>query len=248
MIIDILTLFPSFFTSSISIGVINGALEMEKITLNIADIRLYGDGNYKKCDDYSYGGGPGMVMKASIFKKYFDSNKKGYTLLFSPSGTSLTQQKIKEFAQKEHITCILGHYEGVDARVEKLYADETISIGDYVLSGGEIASLVLIDSIARYKGVLGNDKSVINDTFEEESKGLLEYEQYTRPLTIGNISVPSTLLRGNHKDIEKYRREMSVIRTFKYRPDLLSNAELTKEDIKSIYKYLLNVTYSKTYI
>ena len=156
MIIDILTLFPKFYESPTSMGVIGMALNEKKIDLNIVDMRLYGDGNYKKCDDYTYGGGPGMIMTYSIFKKYFDSNNRGYTLLFSPSGKILTQKKIKELSNKDHITMILGHYEGIDYRVEKKYADEVISIGDYVLSGGEIPALLLVDAVSRYKGVLNN--------------------------------------------------------------------------------------------
>ena len=240
MIIDILTLFPKFYESPTSMGVIGMALNEKKIDLNIVDMRLYGDGNYKKCDDYTYGGGPGMIMTYSIFKKYFDSNNRGYTLLFSPSGKILTQKKIKELSNKEHITMILGHYEGIDYRVEKKYADEVISIGDYVLSGGEIPALLLVDAVSRYKGVLNNKESVTSDTFEENSNGLLEYEQYTRPEEIDNMKVPEVLLSGNHKKIDEYRRERSIIKTFKNRKDLFSKIDLTKKDIESIFNYLKN--------
>ena len=140
-----------------------------------------------------------MIMTYTIFKKYFESNNKGHTIIFSPSGKTLTQEKIKELSKKEHITLILGHYEGIDYRVEKKYADETISIGDYVLSGGEIPALLIIDAICRYKGVLNNSESVVNDTFEENANGLLEYEQYTRPYEIDNMKVPDVLISGNHK-------------------------------------------------
>lgn len=242
MVIDILTLFPSFFDSPVSTGVIDGAIENKKISLNIVNMREYGEGSYKKCDDTPYGGGPGMVMTASIFEKYFNSNKKGYTILFSPTGSPLNQEKVKELSLKDHITLILGHYEGIDARVEKLYTDEIISIGDYVLSGGEIPALTLLDAISRYKGVLGNEDSVINDTFEEMSAGLLEYEQYTKPRNVQGLEVPEVLLDGNHKVIDKYRRAISIIRTFKFRSDLFSEVNLTKEDIKVIFEYLINKT------
>lgn len=239
MTVTLLTLFPTFFDSPTSMGVINGALENKKINLDIVNLREYGDGNYRKCDDYPYGGGPGLVMTASIFQKYFDENEKGHTILFTPTGNKLNQNKIKELSEKEHITLLLGHYEGIDARVDELYVDESISIGDYVLSGGEIPALVLLDAVSRYKDVLGNDESVINDTFEENSNGLLEYEQYTRPSEIKNLKVPPILLSGHHKNIEKYRRECSIIRTFSYRPDIFSNINLTKTDITTIYKYLI---------
>uniref|UniRef100_UPI003F4BE658 tRNA (guanosine(37)-N1)-methyltransferase TrmD n=1 Tax=Brachyspira catarrhinii TaxID=2528966 RepID=UPI003F4BE658 len=238
MIIDILTLFPKFYESTTSFGVISMALNEKKIDLNIEDMRIYGEGNYKKCDDYPYGGGPGMIMTYNIFKKYFESHKRGYTIIFSPSGKTLTQQKIKELADKEHITMILGHYEGIDYRVEEKYADEALSIGDYVLSGGEIPALLLIDAIARYKGVMNNEESVISDTFEENSNGLLEYEQYTRPPEIDDMKVPEILLSGNHKNIDEYRRKRSIIKTFTNRADLFSKINLNKKDIETIFEYL----------
>ncbi|TVL76701.1 tRNA (guanosine(37)-N1)-methyltransferase TrmD [Brachyspira hyodysenteriae] len=238
MIIDILTLFQKFYESTTSFGVISMALNEKKIDLNIEDMRVYGEGNYKKCDDYPYGGGPGMIMTFNIFKKYFDSHKKGYTIIFSPSGKTLTQQKIKELSDKEHITIILGHYEGIDYRVEEKYADEALSIGDYVLSGGEIPALLLLDAIARYKGVMNNEESVISDTFEENSNGLLEYEQYTRPPEIDNMKVPEILLSGNHKNINEYRRKRSIIKTFENRADLFSKINLSKKDIETIFEYL----------
>ena len=242
MIIDILTLFPKFYESTTSFCVISMALNEKKIDLNIEDMRIYGEGNYKKCDDYPYGGGPGMIMTYNIFKKYFDSHKKGYTIIFSPSGKTLTQQKIKELANKEHITMILGHYEGIDYRIEEKYVDECISIGDYVLSGGEIPSLLLLDAIIRYKGVMNNNDSVVSDTFEDNSNGLLEYEQYTRPELIDNMKVPDILLSGHHKKIEEYRRERSLIKTFNIRADLFSKLQLNHKDIKTIYNYLINKT------
>lgn len=240
MIIDILTLFPAFYESPISLGVINGAIKNRKINLNVVNMRNFGEGSYRRCDDYPYGGGPGMIMTYNIFKKYFENNKKGYTIIFSPSGRILKQKKIRELSKKEHITMILGHYEGIDYRVEKKFADENISVGDYVLSGGEIPALLLIDAIARYKDTLNNKESVYNDTFEENSAGLLEYEQYTRPDNIDDMEVPNILILGNHKNIEEYRRASSLIKTFKNRADMFSDIKLSKKDLNIIFDYLKN--------
>lgn len=240
MIIDILTLFPAFYESPISLGVINGAIKNRKINLNVVNMRNFGEGSYRRCDDYPYGGGPGMIMTYNIFKKYFENNKKGYTIIFSPSGRILKQKKIRELSKKEHITMILGHYEGIDYRVEKKFADENISVGDYVLSGGEIPALLLIDAIARYKDTLNNKESVYNDTFEENSAGLLEYEQYTRPDNIDDMEVPNILISGNHKNIEEYRRASSLIKTFKNRADMFSDIKLSKKDLNIIFDYLKN--------
>lgn len=240
MIIDILTLFPTFYESPISVGIINNAIKNKKINLNIVNMRNFGEGNYKRCDDYPYGGGPGMILTYDIFKKYFENNNKGYTIIFSPSGKTLKQKKIKELSQKEHITMILGHYEGIDYRVEKKFADEIISIGDYVLSGGEIPALLLIDAISRYKDILNNKESVYSDTFEKNSFGLLEYEQYTRPEKIDDMEVPNILISGNHKNIEEYRRASSLIKTFKNRADMFSEIKLSKKDLNIIFDYLIN--------
>lgn len=240
MIIDILTLFPTFYESPISVGIINNAIKNKKINLNIVNMRNFGEGNYKRCDDYPYGGGPGMILTYDIFKKYFENNNKGYTIIFSPSGKTFKQKKIKELSQKEHITMILGHYEGIDYRVEKKFADEIISIGDYVLSGGEIPALLLIDAISRYKDILNNKESVYSDTFEKNSFGLLEYEQYTRPEKIDDMEVPNILISGNHKNIEEYRRASSLIKTFKNRADMFSEIKLSKKDLNIIFDYLIN--------
>ena len=135
---------------------------------------------------------------------------------------------------------ILGHYEGIDYRVEKKFADETVSVGDYVLSGGEIPALLLIDAISRYKDILNNKESVYSDTFEKNSFGLLEYEQYTRPEKIDDMEVPNILISGNHKNIEEYRRASSLIKTFKNRADMFSEIKLSKKDLNVIFDYLIN--------
>lgn len=239
--INILTLFPNFFESPFMTGVISGAIERGLIKINIVNMRDYGEGNYKKCDDTPYGGGPGMIISAGLFERYYKKYKKRkdeHTILFSPTGKLFDQKKAKDLSEKKTITFLLGHYEGIDARVEKVYSDETLSIGDYVLSGAEGAALIAVDAISRYLGVIGNEMSVINDTFEEGTCGLLEYEQYTRPKNIFGLSVSEVLLKGNHKDIASYRHEQSLIRTFRYRADLFAKAKLTKNDIKTIFCYL----------
>ena len=236
----VLTLFPDMVMQGLMTSITGRAVQQKKIDIDAVNIRDYTQDKHGRVDDYPYGGGPGMIMTYNIFKKYFENNNKGYTIIFSPSGKVLNQKKIKELSKKKHITMILGHYEGIDYRVEKKYADETISVGDYVLSGGEIPALLLIDAIARYKDTLNNKESVYNDTFEENSAGLLEYSQYTRPEKIDDMEVPNILMSGNHKNIEEYRRISGLIKTFKNRADMFSNIKLSKKDLNVIFDYLIN--------
>ncbi|MEK6793282.1 MAG: tRNA (guanosine(37)-N1)-methyltransferase TrmD [Spirochaetota bacterium] len=241
MHLTILTLFPDFFTSPFATGVIDGAREGDLLQTDLVNLREYGLTRHRKCDDYPYGGGPGMVMSVEPFEKYYRANpkKKGeHVVLLTPTGTPLTQPIVKRLAEKERLTFICGHYEGVDGRVESRYADEAISIGDYVLSGGEAAALVIVDAMVRYFGVIGNDASVPGDTFEERMHGLLEHEQYTRPPSCESGDVDAVLKGGNHRDIEAWRRRRSVLRTFEYRSDLLAKAKLTAEDIRYIFEHL----------
>ncbi len=242
MNIKILTLFESYFDSPLSSGIIGNCITHNHVNVDVVDIRKYGYGNYRKCDDYPYGGGAGLVMTTDLFERYYEANPKvsgEHTVLLTPTGSVFNQDKARMFSKKDNLTFILGHYEGVDARVENAYVDESISIGDYVLSGGEAAVLVIIDAICRYKGGLGNENSLINDTFESGMDGLLEYEQYTRPDVdaLGAV-VPSVLMSGDHKKIAEYRRLRSLIRTFTYRKDLFAKADITKKDIIAIYNYL----------
>lgn len=242
MNIKILTLFERYFDSPLSTGIIGNCIAHNHVSVNVVDIRRYGYGNYRKCDDYPYGGGAGLVMTVDLFERYYEANAKTrgeYTVLLSPTGSVFNQDKARMLSEKDNLTFILGHYEGVDARVENAYVDESISIGDYVLSGGEAAVLVIIDAICRYKGGLGNDASLVDDTFESGMNGLLEYEQYTRP-DVDNIGqeVPSVLMSGDHKKIAEYRRLRSLIRTFNNRKDLFAKADISKKDIIAIYNYL----------
>lgn len=241
MLIRIITLFPDFFTSPFSMGVIDGARERGSIAFDIVNLRDYARNKHRKCDDYCYGGGPGMLMSVQPFITYYDEHPKGeneHVVLFAPTGTQVTQARIRALSEMEHVTFICGHYEGIDARVTRLFVDETLSLGDYVVSAGEIPAVVLTDAIARYKGVLGNDDSVPNDTFEEASDGLLEYDQYTRPLTARGQTVPEVLREGKHKEIDAFRRKSSIVKTFTTRGDLFRNADITKDDIHTVFDFI----------
>ena len=221
MKIDILTLFPEMF-DALNHSILARAQKNNLLTINVINIRDFSKDNNKRCDDYSYGGGAGMIMTAQPLYDAIQSVKteNSFTIYLSPKGKLLKQDLVKQISQNyEHIILVCGHYEGIDERIIELCVDEEISIGDYVLTGGELPAMVLIDSIARYiPSVLGN-----KDTTEEESfsTGLLEYPQYTRPSEFMGLKVPEVLLNGNHKEIDKWRKEQSLNITKKRRPDLL---------------------------
>ncbi len=220
MKITILTLFPEMF-ESLNASILKRAQEKNLIEINIVNIRDYSLDNNKRCDDYSYGGGAGMIMTPQPLFDAISSVKtdKSYTIYLSPRGKVLTQEKVVELAKtQKELILICGHYEGIDERIIDLCVDEEISIGDYVLTGGEIPAMVLIDSISRYiPNVLGN-----NITTEEESfsNGLLEYPQYTRPQVFRGLKVPEVLTSGNHKEINNWRLEKALEITKLRRPDL----------------------------
>ena len=216
---DVLTLFPEMF-ESLKQSVIGKALEKELIDINLVNIRDFSKNKHKKVDDTPYGGGSGMVMMPDVVYRAFQSveSEKAKVIYMSPQGKTLDQKKVEDLAKQEHLIILCGHYEGIDQRVLDKIVDEEISIGDYVLTGGEIPAMVLIDSVSRYvKGVL-NEDSVKEESF---SNGLLEYPQYTRPEVFEGDKVPEILLSGNHQNIEKWRREKSFEITKKKRPDLL---------------------------
>ena len=216
---DVLTLFPEMF-ESLKQSVIGKALEKELIDINLVNIRDFSNDKHKKVDDTPYGGGSGMVMMPDVVYRAFQSveSEKAKVIYMSPQGKTLDQKKVEYLAKQEHLIILCGHYEGIDQRVLDKIVDEEISIGDYVLTGGEIPAMVLIDSVSRYvKGVL-NEDSVKEESF---SNGLLEYPQYTRPEVFEGDKVPEILLSGNHQNIEKWRREKSFEITKKKRPDLL---------------------------
>ena len=217
---NVLTLFPEMF-EPMKQSIIGRAIENGQIELNIINIRDFSKDKHKKVDDTPYGGGAGMVMRADVvydaFKSIKDENTK--LIYLSPKGLKLNQEKVKNLSKEKIITLLCGHYEGIDQRVLDEIVDEEISIGDYVLTGGEIPAMVLIDSISRYvDGVIAKE-SVNEESF---SDGLLEYPQYTRPEVFLGKKVPEVLLSGHHENIDKWRKEQSIEITKKNRPDLLN--------------------------
>lgn len=229
---DILTLFPEMFEPLFK-SVIGKAIEKELIDINVIDIRDFSKDKHKKVDDTPYGGGAGMVIRPDVVYDAFSSLKvsDAKVIYMSPQGKTLDQEKVENLSKESHIILLCGHYEGIDQRVIEEIKPEEISIGDYVLTGGEIPAMVLIDSVSRYvKGVL-NEESISEESF---SNGLLEYPQYTRPEVFKGRSVPEVLLSGHHENIRKWRRKESIKNTYLKRENLLENVDLTKEDIKYI--------------
>lgn len=225
MRIDVLTLFPEMF-APLSESIIGKAREKGFIEINVTDIREFSADKHKKCDDYPFGGGAGMVMLPQpIFDAVnaVDPDHEALRIYMSPKGKRLDMPLVKSLAaiESKRILLLCGHYEGVDQRVLDLCFDDEISIGDYVLTGGELPAMVVIDCVARYiDGVLGSEDSVKEESF---SSNTLEYPQYTRPAVFEGISVPDVLLSGHHANVEKWRREQSEILTKKLRPDLLED-------------------------
>ena len=221
MRIDILTLFPEMF-EPLKSSILGRALEKELFELNLIDIREFSLDKHKKVDDYVFGGGDGMLMTPQPLYDAIMSVKTedSYVVYMSPKGTMLNQKKVREVADNiKHLIIVCGHYEGIDERVIELCIDEQISIGDYVLTGGELPAMVLVDSVLRYlPEVLHNDTSVVDESFTDN---LLEHPQYTRPREFMGLTVPEVLLNGNHKEIEKWKQEQKILETKKYRPDLL---------------------------
>ena len=217
---DVLTLFPEMF-SSLNESIIGRAKKNEQINIKLINIRDFSEDKHNKVDDTPYGGGAGMVMKPDVVYRAYKSleNKENAKVIYmSPQGKTLNQKKVVELSKEGHLIILCGHYEGIDQRVLDKIVDEEISIGDYVLTGGELPAMVLIDSVSRYvEGVL-NKNSVEEESF---SKGMLEYPQYTRPEEFEGIKVPEVLLSGNHGEIEKWRTEKQIEITKKKRPDLL---------------------------
>ena len=235
MRIDILTLFPEMCEAVLGESIIGRARENGLVEINCTNIRDFSKDKHNRVDDAPYGGGMGMVMQTQPIYDCYESlcnkiGKKPKLIYMSPQGRVLTQNKVKELAKEENIAILCGHYEGIDERVIEEIVDEEISIGDYVLTGGELPALILADSISRMlPGVLANEEA-----FSEEShfSSLLEYPQYTRPPEWRGKKVPDVLLSGHHGNIEKWRRQQSLKRTKERRPDMLESAELDKKDKK----------------
>jgi tRNA (guanine37-N1)-methyltransferase len=235
MVFNVLTLFPEIFSGLFSDSIISRAVEAEIIHLNMINIRDYSQDRHKKVDDYPFGGGRGMVLAPDpIFRAVESIAERGRVLYTSPKGVLLKQQKVRELASLKIVTIICGRYEGIDHRIIENLVDEEISIGDYILTGGELAAAVLVDSITReLEGSLGNEESRLEESFDES--GLLEYEQYTRPAEYRGYTVPPVLLSGNHEKIRKWRIERRLINTLEKRPQLLDEVPVSDE-----YKKILN--------
>ena len=219
MIFDVLTLFPEMF-EPLKQSIIGRAEEKDLININLINIRDFSKDKHKKVDDTPYGGGAGMVMRADVVYDAIKSvNKQDAKVIYlTPQGKTLTQEKVQSLSQEKHLILLCGHYEGIDQRVIDEVVDEEISIGDYVLTGGEIPAMVLIDSVCRYiDGVLSKE-SILEESF---ASGLLEYPQYTRPEVFRGKKVPEILLSGHHENIDKWRKEQSKKITLSKRPDLL---------------------------
>lgn len=221
MKIDILTLFPEMF-EALNQSILGRAQKNNLIEINLINIRDFSKDKFKKCDDYTYGGGAGMLMTPQPIYDAIMSVKQenSYVIYLSPKGRLLKQDVVVELAkQYEHLILLCGHYEGVDQRVIDLLVDEEISIGDYVLTGGEIPAMVLVDAVSRYiPEVLGNSETTSDESF---SNNLLEYPQYTRPAEFMGLKVPDVLVSGNHQEVDKWRLQKSLEITEKNRPDLL---------------------------
>jgi tRNA (guanine37-N1)-methyltransferase len=208
MKIDILTLFPEMFTEVFGLSIVKRAIEKGKVEINVHNLRDYSTDSYKTVDDKPYGGGAGMIMKVDIIDKAIDDvrSDKMKVIITDAGGEKFSQKKAVSFSACEHLVIICGHYEGIDHRVHEHLADEVISIGDYVLSGGEIPAMVIVDSVVRLlPDVLGNEKSLDEESHNNE--GEAEYPQYTRPEEHKGWKVPEVLMSGNHKEIEKWRKE-----------------------------------------
>ncbi|KML43820.1 MULTISPECIES: tRNA (guanosine(37)-N1)-methyltransferase TrmD [Cytobacillus] len=235
MNIDVLTLFPEMFEGVFGHSILKKAAENEAVTYNVVNFREYADNKHKTVDDYPYGGGAGMVLKPQpIFDAVEDLRSKSgaspRVILLCPQGERYTQRKAEELAEADHLIFVCGHYEGYDERIREHVVTDEISIGDFVLTGGELGAMVVIDSVVRLlPGVLGNQESHMKDSF---STGFLEHPHYTRPADFRGIKVPDVLMSGNHRLVEEWRAKESLRRTYLRRPDLLEDAELTTEQQK----------------
>lgn len=237
---DVLTIFPDMFEAVLGESITGRARKNGLLEMNFINIRDFSKNKHKKTDDYPYSGGGGMIMMPQpiydAYKSIADKcEEKPYTVFLSPQGTVFDQKKAIELSKREHIVFLCGHYEGVDQRVLDMIVDEEISIGDFVLTGGEIPAMAVIDSVSRMiPGVLAEESSY---TDESHYSGLLEYPQYTHPQEFMGAKVPEVLISGHHKNILKWKREQSLLITKKKRPDMLEKAELSKEDLSFLEQF-----------
>lgn len=230
---DVLTIFPEMFEAVLGGSITGRARNAGLLEMNFINIRDYSKDKHRNTDDYPYSGGGGMLMTPQpIYDAYMSVadglSQKPHTVFLSPQGKVFDQKKAVELSKKDHIVFLCGHYEGIDQRVLDMIVDEEISIGDFVLTGGEIPAMAVIDSVSRMvPGVLANEGSYTN---ESHFSGLLEYPQYTHPQEFMGIKIPEILVSGHHKNIEKWKREQALLTTLKKRPDMLEKAELTESD------------------
>lgn len=251
----VLTLFPELIEMGINTSITGRAIDNGLISLNAVNIRDFSEDKHKRVDDYPYGGGAGMLIQAEpVYKAYGylanniklskddqTSYKKPRVIYVTPQGSLFNQNMAEELSQEEDLIFLCGHYEGIDERVLEMIVTDNVSIGDYVLTGGELPAMVMIDTISRIvPGVLNNEDS---SEFESLKDNLLEYPQYTRPDTFMGRKVPEVLLSGHHANIESFRRQESIKRTYERRPDLLENAILTEEE----REYLTRLIFQKNY-
>ncbi|EIT85063.1 tRNA (guanine-N(1)-)-methyltransferase [Fictibacillus macauensis ZFHKF-1] len=234
MQMDVLTLFPEMFHGVIGSSILKKVQEKQLVSYRIEDFRQFADNKHQRVDDYPYGGGAGMVLMpqplfdAVDYLKKEQPTSKPRVILLCPQGERFTQAKAEELAQEEHLIFVCGHYEGYDERIREHLVTDEISIGDFILTGGELGAMVVMDSVTRLlKGSLGNEESSVHDSF---STGLLEHPQYTRPRDFRGLKVPDVLLSGHHQDIEEWRRKESLKRTLTRRPDLLEGKELSERE------------------
>ncbi|HNX61522.1 MAG TPA: tRNA (guanosine(37)-N1)-methyltransferase TrmD [Candidatus Limiplasma sp.] len=232
MKIAILTIFPDMFVSPLSVSILGRARDEGLLTVDTVDIRPYSAMKHKNTDDYPFGGGAGMVMTPQPIVDAVEATRaRGYTgpcLYMSPRGKPLTQQKVRELARLDGFLLLCGHYEGVDERALQLAVDEEISLGDFVLTGGELAAMAIVDAVSRLvPGVLGSSESAVEESF---SDGLLEYPQYSRPREYRGLTVPEVLVNGNHAEINRWRRKQALLETLRRRPGLFDKAPMTEKE------------------
>jgi tRNA (guanine37-N1)-methyltransferase len=232
--IDIVTIFPEMFEGVMGSSIIGRARKQELVEINLVDFREFSPNKHHTVDDTPYGGGGGMVLKPEpIFhavESLIKTGKRPRVILTCPQGEVYSQSKALDLAQEEHLIIVAGHYEGYDERIRKHLITDEISVGDYVLTGGELPAMIIADSVTRLlPGVLGNDTSAVLDSFRE---GLLEYPHYTRPAEFRGWQVPDVLMSGHHGNVERWRRKESLRRTLLRRPDLLKGLELGKQDLQ----------------
>ncbi len=232
MLFDIITIFPGLFEPFLSSGVLGRAVASGVVEVRVVDLRDHTEDRHRTTDDRPYGGGAGMVMKVEPIARAIDALRsegpEGTVVLLTPQGKTFDQETAQRYAKKDRVILVCGRYEGVDERVRARYVDEELSVGDFVLSGGEPAALVVLDAVARLKeGTLGCQGSLDEESF---SGNLLEYPQYTRPPEFEGAAVPEVLLSGDHGAVKRWRRRNALLNTFRRRPDLLARASLTPED------------------